>query len=466
MTQTDREWRKSMKDWKTARHLKFISYQLLGRVSGASLLERDPPDLIIMDEAHMCKNVRAAVTRRLARYIKLKPECIIVPMSGSIMKDSIKNFAHLMEWSMGEASCLPRDASTLTEWAEALDEGTNAFTCRSPGALTGLFPVPADVPDAEVARRAFRARCAATAGFVSQDAKDGYGGSMLLTGMEYTVNAATESNFQRLRTAMERPDGWALTESMQAWAVARQLVLGLHYEWDPKPPEEWLNARKLWAQFVRDFLGSPRSTRMGIDSELQTTNAVIAGDVEDEYGLLATWQKIRPTFDINSVPVWHDDSALRLCEEWLSTHDHGICWVEHRHFAKELAKRTGLSYYGAKGLCGDKYIEEANGPIIVSIAANSTGRNLQHKWYQNLVTAPPSDSERWEQLLGRTHRKFQVADTVEVDVLVGCREHIESVPRALTSAELKLNLLGFTQRLKLADLNWPEEKPRPGFRWA
>jgi hypothetical protein len=613
------------KHWRVAKHMKIWSYQKIGRKEGMGVMEFEQPDMLILDEAHFAKNPRAAVTRKLARYFKERPETILVILTGTPMKDSVKNFAHLLQWAHGQHSPLPLNAEALREWAEVLDEGLNPMAQRDPGALLDLYPAPADAdPDPVIqARQIFKARLNDTLSVIVADGKDEYGGSLEIEALEYTPNAATEANFKKLRDDMCRPDDWALTEAMQVWAVARMLALGLHYRWwDQKgfskclnqmsadesgcaptrntqnekgrlaaplmrailnaagkvtangigleralavrqnapytgygtdtslppnnirpsgisstahatyvekcqvnpelvarfsrwttatspteleacfaqaaieasgfwetlltafpelspilqqgveaagPPPEWLLKRKLWAAFVRDTLASPRSVAEGWDSELQVVNAVLGGRLEDDFGLLADWQAIRPTFDVNPVPVWHDPTALKVCAYWLADHDRGIVWVDHRFFGKALSDMTGITYYGAKGLDSKGNFVEAHpsGPIIVSRAANSTGRDLQHKWDANLVTAPAPDSDAWEQLIARTHRYGQKADAVTVDVLVGCREHLESIPRALSAADVKKDLLGFQQKLRFADRNWPDlHAPRAGKRWA
>lgn len=633
LEKTDREWRKAKEDWQVARHLQFRSYEKLGRVSGATDLDLMKPDLILADEAHRLKNPRAAVTRRFARYMAANPKTRFIPMTGTLMKNSVKDFAHLMAWALGETSVLPTDREELDAWAGALDEGLNPVSRRSPGVLLDLIRIPDDGSDdddnSRRARKVFFARANATEGVIVADSQDDYQGSLLIEGIEYEPNAATENNFKILRETMCKPDGWALGDAMQVWAEARRLALGIHYTWwtdsefkkwvashpkkpesttgdgasayemiqnfgpkrtpnnaqiemnilksvahmtasaiavqqalaarTPKPqvaldiamglrpsntpisaddmmgraicvekspenlslaarfsqwttttqpdefaacfaspataqsvfweillrawpgllltlqaasqaagpPEAWLQARKLWAAFVRDTLKSPRAEHMGWDSELQVTTAVLSGQLEDEYGLLADWQKIKPTFTIDPKPVWHDDTALKFCAQWLSDRPRGICWVEHRFFGAQLAKDTGLPYYGPKGLDPKgNFIEDASGPIIASVAANSNGRNLQFKWCDNLVTAPAADSERWEQMLARTHRYRQPADSVSVDVLVGCREHLESIPRALDSADVKTDLLGFSQKLRLADIAWISDEGKKGPRWA
>lgn len=469
---TERKWKDAAKDWRIAKHLRFMSYEMLGRVSGATKLDIGKPDMLICDEAHKLKNPGAAVTRRVARYMAANPKTVFVPMSGTIMKSSVKDFAHLLQWSHRETSCLPLHKDALYEWADALDEGLNPVARRSPGVLLELFPVEDDCENdwdpSKRARRVFFSRASATAGVVLADAKDAYAGSLQISAVEYTPNAATEENFKTLRTTMCQPDGWALSDAMQVWRVARQLALGLHYAWIPPPPPEWLQARKSWAQFVRDTLATPQSQREGWDSELQVTNAVLNGHLEDEYNLLGEWRTIKPTFTIDPVPVWHDQTALELCAEWLGSHAKGVCWVEHVFFGRQLAKLTGLPYFGAKGKDPTgAFIEDASGPIIASIAANNEGRNLQFKWCDNLVTCPPADSERWEQVIARMHRYGQTEDTVTVDVLVGCREHLEAIPRALSSSEVKADLLGASHKIRIADLDWPDTHiARQGMRWA
>lgn len=628
LEKTERDWRTAMKDWKVAKHLVFKSYEWLSQVKNAGYLAFYKPDLLLADEASRIKNPKAAVTRRFRRCMEETPNPPrFMPFSGTIMKSSVKDFAHLMRWSHGEMSVLPHLKAELDAWAGALDEGLNPAARRSAGVLLDLFPEPsvsepppapsgewdhmiADADnvtenEARRARRIFFARSNATVGIISADAKDDYTGSLLIEALEYTPNAATEANFKKLRETMCKPDGWALADAMQVWAEARRLALGLHYTWfdegrfqqcltqtsrrdngsngsieqrilnvcartiasvdglrrvlevqktgagtgsssstvslpqitprslqslmgsttsasgigrdvvdistlitiierekfedfcatraikpwelwatllkefpgllttlqaaysEANPPEAWLQARKLWAKFVRDVLADPWSSERGWDSELQVMTAVLHGDLGDPFDLLGEWRRIKDTFTINPKPVWHDDTALKVCEQWLATHDRGICWVEHRFFGAELSRRTGLSYFGPKGLdAQERFVEDASGPIIASIAANSTGRNLQHKWDSNLITAPAADSERWEQLMARTHRPGQKSDSVTVDVLVGCREHLESLPRAVRSAGVKADLLGFSQKLKLADIVWPDVRGGVGPRFS
>ena len=311
------------------------------------------------------------------------------------------------------------------------------------------------------ARQIFQRRLLETEGVVATPGES-VACSLYLSAVEYTPNRVTEDNFAKLRSTWETPDGWALSEAVQVWRHARELALGLHYVWDPRPPDEWLNARRSWAQFVRETLRYSKT----LDTELQVANACRSGSLERHE--LDSWQAIRPTFTPAPRPLWHDDTALELCQAWLKKHE-GIVWCEHTFFAEELSKRSGVPYFGAKGLDRQKRsIEDAKGPIIASVAANSTGRNLQ-RWHSNLVTSCPSTATTWEQMIGRTHRDGQQADEVTVDVLFGCWEHFDGMAKARAAATMALDMLGQPQKLLLADMTWPSELEitlRRGARWS
>jgi hypothetical protein len=126
---------------------------------------------------------------------------------------------------------------------------------------------------ATVAREAFRDRLLATPGVVSSQGSEDFTGSLVIRPIFHATNAATDANFQRLRSEWETPDGWALSQAVDVWRHARELAVGFHYIWNPRPEREWLNARREWAAFVREVLSRSRS----LDTELQVRNAVLSG---------------------------------------------------------------------------------------------------------------------------------------------------------------------------------------------
>lgn len=451
---THRAMRELAAHWQIPRNLRILSYEGLGRIKGADTLSLWRPDMLIADEAHRLKNKRAGVTRRVVRYMHEHPDTHFVAISGTMMRHSIREFAHLLRWThKPEGAPVPATEGEVDEWACALDAKVNPMNRRDPGPL--LSWAPDDGSDELTrARRGFHRRLADTPAVVST-AGEQVACSLYVTGLPYTVEPVTQENFRTLRETWETPDGWAFSEAVQLWAKARELALGFHYVWDPRPPEAWLEARRNWAAFVRDTLSRSRT----LDTELQVARACAEGALDDV--AYRAWRDIRDTFRINPKAVWHDASALAACEAW-ARQGPGIIWCEHTYFAEELSRRTGLPYYGANGEDRQgRPIPELGAPgsgkgvIIASVAANSTGRNLQ-AWHRNLITSCPSGAPTWEQLLGRTHRDGQEADEVTADVLIGCSEHLDAWTTALDGARNARDTLGDSQKILDADSDFPD----------
>jgi hypothetical protein len=466
---TRREMGELMKHWQIPRHIQFQSYETLGREGAAEWLQRTAPDMIIGDEVHRLKNARAAVTRRVTRYMRSAPHVVFVGMSGTLYRDDIEDFSHIAEWALRQGAPIPLDHGERMEWSECLGVNVNPLRVIHPGPLLTLATqedyAGSDDPQI-IARKAFRRRLRETPGVVCSPDNDGYQGSLYIRALEYTPNHATETNFHTLRTTWETPDRWALSQAVDVWRTARQLALGLHYVWSPRPPDAWMDARRAWAKYVRDILSRSRS----LDSELQVRHAVENKDIPG-IEILHEWYRQHPTFQIHTKEVWHDDSALIACEKWIK-HGPGIVWTEHSFFAHELSRRTGVPYFGEQGVNAQGLPIEQADPracVIASIYANGKGRNLQ-AWNRNLVTSPPTGQDVWEQLIGRTHRNGQRVDSVTFDVMIGCREHWDAFDRAVERTHVTQQVMGSGFKLLIADIDMPSEseirnRARSSIRW-
>jgi hypothetical protein len=361
------------------------------------------------------------------------------------------------------------------------------MTRYKPGALLE-WATPDDWSEGPLvaARKGFQRRLRETPGVIATGDEQ-VACSLNILGHEFTPNQATEDNFVKLRASWQKPEGWQMYQAMEVWATARQLALGLHYEWIPAPPEEWQVRRKTWDKFVRDTLklskkvyvpteqdGLSHMEEMILDTPAQVARAARLGLLVDE-GVCAEWDKIKPSFIPNPVPVWHDDTVLNICAKWSKSHQ-GIIWTEHSFFARELARRTGLTYYGRDGKDKDGNSldtlaaavlshKEKPRAIICSIKANATGRNLQG-WNDNLITSIPTEAAIWEQLLGRTHRSGQQADEVNVTTLFGCWEHRDGWQKAVELAQALQDTEGTSQKLLMATCVVPPLDFKDGPRWT
>ena len=474
--------------WRLPTNLQIVSYEMLGLVQSAHKLEYIRPDWIFADECFFLKNMRAGRTRRVARYMDKHPETGFVALAGTVMKGSIRDFAHLLRWSLKKGAPIPATDDETAAWADALDERVNPLARRQPKALLALSPRETEGDrgkelaelldvlgrdDVAEARRAFQSRLLETKGVVASSRTDGVTCSLRVSALEYQPSAITEQHIGSMRHGVRdargkyvvhpwtTPDGWSFSNPIEFRMYLRQLALGFHGIWEPRPPPEWVAARRDWASFVRDTLEGSQS----LDTELQVANAVDQGKVST--GTLGTWRAVRDTFTIQPKDVWHDDAALETCAAWMERQK-GIVWCEHRFFAHKLVAMTGASYYGANGLdeqSGASITGVAAGrAIIASVQANATGRNLQ-MFQANLVTSCPPSSQTVEQLVGRTHRDGQEADEVTVDILLGCREHSDAFQRALEGARAAADTLGHDQKLLLADVVMPDISSRRGPLW-
>lgn len=449
--------------WRIPNNIQFISYEMLGRVQAATFLEELNPDFLIFDEVHRLKNKHAAVTRRLLRFMKAHPNTKVMALSGTVMKKSLLDFGHILRWCLKHNAPIPTTDTELEDWAQALDEKVEEYERADLGALKTLSN---GVDDIDAVRRGFRDRLISTPGVIAVTGgeDDLVSSSLRITALKYDVAPITEQHFEKLRADWLTPDDWQLKMAVDVWRHSRELALGMHYIWSPRPPDEWRNARRDWGAFVRETLSRSRT----LDSELQVVQACDAGRLPNE--TLEAWRAIRdaePKFIPNVVAVWHDDSAIKVCLEWMK--QPGIVWTEHDLFARRLAEVSGCKYFGAKGLSDDgEAVEDTDHSkaIILSIDANKEGRNLQEKWSRNLITAPPEGADIWQQMLGRTHRPGQLADEVEVDVLLGCKEHANAWRRAIAAAESIRDTTGADSKLLFADVIWPSDDEIAGYAGA
>lgn len=449
LQKTARDMRELATHWKIPRNISLMSYQMLGLVQSERALELHDPDLIILDEAHKVKNRDAAVTRRVTRYLAAHPDTKVVAMTGTIMRRSLRDFAHILRWALKEGAPVPLRDIEVDEWARCLDERIdNEWERVGPGPLVELAaPSDRSSDDVVTARRGFRRRLRETPGVVcSADSGTAVDVGIKIRAIRYDVSPAMETHFEALRRDKVAPNGDELWESSEAWRHAREMALGFVQRWDPPAPEEWRQPRKEWFQFVRGVLQHSRIW----DSPGHVEIACDAGRLPSDK--LEAWRKVKDSFAPNSVPFWVDDCALKVCADWMRRGP-GLVWVEHVFFAERLAAMTGAKYYGAKGLAADgEFIDDADpkNAAIVSVDANREGRNLQRLFHRNLITCPAEGADVWQQLLGRTHRTGQTKD-VEVDVLFGCAEHARAWLRALSGAESVRDTVGSASKLLIAD---------------
>lgn len=439
------------------RPMTVLSYDILGRINGEKLLLEHAPDLIIGDEVHRLKNTRAAVTRRVSRYMKTEGaegKVKFVGVSGTVTKRSLRDYAHILKWCLPQSAPIPLNYNDIEEWACALDEkldmgkrlyfGELSQLCSDEELIKIGLPETTKDEALSVVRQAYRRRLIESPGVVCTT-EASVDCSLRIIAVEPKLGEKVDDAFRTLRSIWETPDGNPCVDGFEVWRHAREFAAGFYYRWKIRPKDEWLNARRAWAKFVRETLKHSKQ----FDSELPVARACARGELDDvEY---KAWKEIRDTFEPETEAVWLDDGMLQFAAQWLREHP-GVCWVEHQAFGDRLSDLTGLSFFAAGGLDkGKRMIEDAKGPIIASIQSNGEGRNLQ-QWSEALVISPPPNGMIWEQMLGRLHRQGQEADEVSFDVVISCREVLEGFERAQNDAKYLFDTTGNPQKLLYGDV--------------
>ena len=412
--------------WKLHPGLEVVSYNKIS--NDPDFLKNKNPDLIIADECHLLRHRTAARTKRFIRHMSANPDCRFVGMSGTVTRKSLKDYAHLAEISLREGSPLPRAHSDLQRWAGVVDmQSENPFASPQvqPGALLNFvqdtdWPDEMDVPNRYdrmivATRNAVRERIMSTPGVVATT-KSSLACSLNITLNDWQKPAAMTAHLRTLADSGVTPSGELVTEPLDAWRKGRELSCGFYYEWEWRLEDEpnrieWLIRRKEWRQFVAERIRYSHT----YDTEMQVAQACVKGKI-DSQGTYEGWVSIRDLCEPTTVPRWYTNSFVNEVATNASNIGDCIVWVEQVAFAEMLAEQSGLPYFGAG--CGDAICDHVNGrlgPCIASIASNSTGKNLQ-AYSKNIVAVPPTSGVAWEQMLGRTHRPGQDADSVEVDV--------------------------------------------------
>jgi len=455
-TKTVNDRKKLRAHWEISPMMAIESYETLARKKQAHYLSLTKPDLIICDEAHHLKNTKASVTRRLKRYLKEHPNTKMVFLSGTLTNRSLKEYWHLLKWALPrEQVPLPLEFSELERWSLALDEKIQPGNRVRPGALVHLCneeerKIFDSGKKLKACRKAYSRRLVETPGIVATS--EAFTGSALyLDPLQIIPPKNIRDAFEELRENWVLPDGQPISDGHIAAKNARELALGFFYRWNPRPPQEWLKARREWCRTVRHILAN---NRRNLDTEDQVKDAVAQGLYEGD--TLWKWLAIKDTFQINVEPVWLSDFALKAAADWADKH-RGIVWVQHIAFGERLQKLTGMSYYREGGFAEDgSFIEDhpKGVPMIASLKANKEGKNLQH-WNTSLVTDSPSSGYWWEQLLGRLHREDQESAEVRFWVFGSCIEHYKAFYRAVGDAIYVQDSTPQIQKLLHAESNMP-----------
>lgn len=465
LEETESKFERLRLHWRIPNNIRIESYQKIGHPKHRDLLKNYRPDWVIADEAHFLANVTgAAVAIRFAELMHQFPETRLAWMTGSGFGKSLLEIGHLILWALKEGAPVPETRDLLALWADCLDVGIEDNPRRQRGDLRILAPHlgPAATVSVEHAQAAFGSRLFFTPGVIVS--RDAFVDSGLEIRPHYLPSdAKIEEAYYNLRKTWTLPDGWILPEDSGAFGVyrtARQLKLGFYYRHDPRPPEDWLLARRRHFSDVRWLI-----LEGYFDSFALACNAISRGEIPWAEKHWRDWHAIKDQFVPNTVVEWISKEPLNSIYKW-GKHG-GAIFTNHTEFGLALAKVSGWRYFADEGrdLTGMHLDDCRDRTIVVSSQANSEGRNMQ-QWSRAYFCEMPSGPKKAEQKLGRLHREGQKADVVEYHYSVGCLEDVQAISRAHTAA-IAVKRQSFEQEQKLcqATILWPDPSMLNGYAY-
>lgn len=393
----------------------------------------------LFDEADVLRSQKSAFRKRATRLFKNHPDSCRMFASGSAVEDGLEEIAALLSWGTMTPP-IPYEYHDRKRLFKALSRKSTV----DPSPLVYAFGDGSETGDMKQrALQVFGRRIRETHG-ITIAARSSTDVPLTIRTVLAPESTTIEQAFAPLRaTGSDAVDAWVIGTPLQQRAFAVALGMGVRQYWDPRPPTHWLDARRAYFARVNEVINASQRSSKPIDTEAAARRK-LAGTAE-----LTNWERAQDAFAPNECADIYDDSVLRYVASLLEGDDgKAVIWVDNVCFAEELARLTGLRYYGAKGV--DAYGETPvpGKSMIASIRSNLRGRNWQ-AWNRSIVVGAVG-SNRWtEQLLGRMHRQLQ-SDAVSVILVAVCRESLDAFDAVRDRSDYEHGLLTFEHKARIA----------------
>jgi hypothetical protein len=419
-----------------------ISYDMLSEDTSTALLrtyyERFGDELaIVCDEADALANLTASRTIRIARFLKAHPTVPFCMMTGTIQRNSVKNYAHLAEWALRGASPVvsPKSAAELDALAACIDVKGKpgerewgyghelvkwAFPAQNFHNKDG-FTVPFHLLDTEerrlVVQCANRERIRSAKGVVFSDAEtaEDYKGEVRVCEWHIDTPDVVENALYELEAGGVKPNGDACVTAAEQWFTGVCLSFGFFYHWvwpNNEPDEQWLEARKQWSKYWRSEIKNYADEYY--DSELLIRNAVLADPRHPGNEALRPWlEQSRKRWNGQPHPptrdVWLSRFAVDAVARWARAQPQPAIVFYQTDAMEKALRAVGFETFG-RGT--DVQSIEKPRTIAASWRVHGIGKRL-HRYNRALVTEAPKSGSLIEQLIGRMARPKQLSPFVD-----------------------------------------------------
>lgn len=445
-----------------------MPYSLLSARDSFEILEAVKPQMMVFDEAHALKNRKtSARTRRILSYWR-KYRPLVIALSGTMTSKSLKDYSHILQMCLRDGAPIPVETQAVDDWAAVLDsdqvsqEGHHNRSTNT-GPLRPLinwsnanFPKTPLQFDIAGFRRAFQNRLLTTPGVVSSP-PDQIGTSLTFTNKKAEApKPALLKLIDNLNNLWVTPDGDEIEHAMLIWKWKQELTTGFYnsLQWpdagqlcdrrglDVKAAEDLLAASKqhhkmqqLYHKELRTWFRS-HPHRPGLDTPMLVGSDMLRNqDRNVGSKLYEAWLEARNYYfngivERDSVPVRVCDYKLKQAISWCRAtgRSQGIIWYFHQavgEWLTEILEDAGIPVVHCPAgkafdafLIGDGAADRCRGKFLVcSLAAHGTGKNLQYMTDQLFIQLPPTE-QLMQQSVGRTHRKGQESDEVQIQTLI------------------------------------------------
>lgn len=440
---------------------RWLSYHLLSRPDSAQLLFDIAPDFIAGEEADCLRNQNSTMSKRIGAYIASRPPPATrsIWVTGTLQRHSMGNYARFAIWSLGFAAPVPIVKTELKEWCSALDRKQGRDPRKPLGQLKHLC---SDVvlrrwasltgeEQLNAVRKSLAQRRADTPGFLLFD-EQSCDEPLTVRVLPPYADPVIDEAIHKFKAGEQTEDGLVIGDPLSFHRISTQLECGFYTILDPPPPPEYVARRNAWNKFVRDKIKATAHLTHPLDSEARVALRY------PQASELLEWREIKPTYDEEKhsrvVPI--SLSTCAWAARWLELNSPALVWTQHTWVGETIARMAGIDYYGPEGRTSDgRHIAHLQGgrSAVLSAHSNRRGRNLQDRWCRNLVVAPESSAERWEQMIGRTHRQGQL-HPVSFDILLTGIAAVSAIESAISEAEGALEDTFMPQKLLIASWDW------------
>src|SRR5690606_32428229 len=120
-------------------------------------------------------------------------------------------------------------------------------------------------------------------------------------------------------------DGWDIDDPLSAFRYGTELSCNFYSRWDPRPPDEWIQARHEASVFVRETIAKSQRSGRPLDT---------IGEVYKAHGkepCLRRWKELEPTFKPNTIAIPVGVSVLATAVKWIAENSPTLVWTQHRY---------------------------------------------------------------------------------------------------------------------------------------